>query len=191
MTDCRRKVIEAGCELVAKRHEIAGFGSFIASIIPLSLQVFRMQKVRCGILCGIALLAGLAGCGRSDAELAAVAGRVTFDGQPLAGARVMFQPETTGSPSYGATDGEGRYELGYKRGVTGAMIGRHVVRIQLDAAAAGSNGSTSARPKSLPARYNTQSELRAEVKAGEDNVIDLNLKSEKQPRRTPQYSGEN
>jgi len=81
----------------------------------------------------------------------------------------MFQPEATGSPSYGATDQNGSYELGYKRGVNGAMIGRHIVSIQLDSAASG--------PKSLPPRYNTQSELRREVKSGEDNVFDFDLKS--------------
>jgi hypothetical protein len=33
------------------------------------------------------------------------------------------------------------------------------------------------RPKPLPPRYNRQSELRREVKAGEDNEIDFDLTS--------------
>ena len=112
----------------------------------------------------------LVGCGRSGPELAPVSGRVTLDGQPLSGARLMFQPEATGSPSYGATDRDGLYELGYKRGVNGAMIGWHIVRIQLDSEASG--------PKSLLSRYNSQSELRREVKPGENNVFDFQLTSE-------------
>ena len=50
------------------------------------------------------------------------------------------------------------------------MIGWHIIRIQLDSGASG--------PKSLPPRYNTESTLREEVKAGEDNVFDFELKSD-------------
>ena len=122
-------------------------------------------------------LAMLAGCDRSGPELAPVSGRVTLDGQPISGARLTFQPEGRGSPSSGSTDRDGRYELGYKRGVKGAMIGSHLVRIQLDTEASGPNGTTNQRPKSLPARYNTKSELRREIKPDENNVFDFELSS--------------
>jgi hypothetical protein len=115
----------------------------------------------------------LSGCSGSGPEVAPVSGRVTLDGAPLAGARIRFQPEASGgSPSYGTADQDGNYVLGYKRGQPGALIGWHVIRIER-----GGHGESDdkSRPKALPARYNTASELREEVKAGEDNVIDFAL----------------
>jgi hypothetical protein len=89
---------------------------------------------------------------------------------------VMFQPEDKGSPSYGATDQDGRYELGYNRTRQGAMIGRHSVRIQVDEVIMGPNGQPIKREKLVPLRYNSNSELRCDVKSG-DNVIDFDLTS--------------
>jgi hypothetical protein len=126
--------------------------------------------VLAAILCGAPQL----GCNRSGSELAPVTGRVTLDGKPLAGARLRFQPEATGgSPSYGTADKDGRYELGYKRGMAGALLGWHVVRIE--AGSTEGEGGANA-PRALPARYNEQTELRREVKAGE-NQIDFELES--------------
>jgi hypothetical protein len=126
-----------------------------------------------------ALLVAISGCGNGTGrELAPVAGQVTLDGEPLRGAQIMFQPQATGgSPSYGATDQDGRYELGFKRGVKGAMIGSHSVRIDMSREVAGPNGKVT-RPKPLPPRYNVKTELRAEVKSEEDNAIDFELTSD-------------
>jgi hypothetical protein len=113
------------------------------------------------------------GCDGSGSHIEPVSGRVTLDSEPLPGARLMFQPDAAGgSPSYGTADQEGRYELGYKRGVRGAHVGMHSVTIQ---AGADADGST---PRTLPARYNTQTELRREVKSGVENTIDFELKSD-------------
>lgn len=118
----------------------------------------------------------LAGCAKSGPELAPVGGRVTLDGQPMLAARLVFQPEANGSPSYGSTDRDGRYELGYKRGQKGAKIGWHTVRITSDLPrAAGGKISPS---QVLPARYNEQSELRREVKSDDENRFDFKLTSE-------------
>jgi hypothetical protein len=93
---------------------------------------------------------------------------LTLDGQPIVGARLRFQPEAVGgSPSYGSTAPDGRYELGYKRGQKGALIGWHAVRIESGADLA------------LPARYNVQSELRREVKPDEENEFNFELTSDK------------
>ena len=114
----------------------------------------------------------LSGCGGSGPEVAPVSGRVTLDGAPMAGSRIKFQPEAGGgSPSYGTADQDGRYVLGYKRGQPGALIGSHTVSIERGAR----DDADKSKPQPLPARYNTASELRKEVKAGEDNVIDLEL----------------
>lgn len=122
----------------------------------------------------LTLLAGLlSGCGSSGADVAPVSGRVTLDGAPMAGARIRFQPEAGGgSPSYGAADADGNYVLGYNRNQSGALIGWHTVSIER-----GGHGDSpsNSKPQPLPARYNTASELREEVKAGEDNVVDFEL----------------
>jgi len=120
----------------------------------------------CG--CGAMLALAVVGCSGSGQELAPVSGRITLDGKPLAGARIRFQPDRTGgSPSYGAADSSGNYELGFKRGQKGAMIGSHVVSI---------TAGEGVRP--LPQRYNLQSELRAEVRPDVQNQFDFKLNSQ-------------
>ena len=66
----------------------------------------------------------------------------------------------------------GNYVLGYKRGQPGALIGWHTVSIERGGHDDPANKS---KPQPLPARYNTASELRKEVKDGEDNVVDFEL----------------
>ena len=111
----------------------------------------------------------LCGCGGEGAEVAPVTGRITLDGRPLAGARIRFQPERSGSPSYGTANAQGRYELGYKRGQPGALIGWHAVQIE--------RGGQDPKLRELPARYNVQSELRREVKGDGENAFDFELTS--------------
>ncbi len=73
-------------------------------------------------------------------ELGDVSGVVTLDGQPLAGAIVVFRPTKNEFPinegrsirvrsSKGMTDTEGRYFLAYDEDVAGAVVGEHVVQI--------------------------------------------------------------
>jgi hypothetical protein len=91
---------------------------------------------------------------------------------------VLFQPDNMKSPSYGFTDKDGRYELGYKRGTTGALPGWHTVSIEMDTEIVGPNGKQIKRRQLIPRRYYIQSELRREVKADEQNEIDFELTSE-------------
>ena len=75
------------------------------------------------------LLLVAAGCGQSGPEVAPVKGRVTLDGRPLEMVDVVFQPTNGDPPSTSRTDADGQYELLYKRGLMGARIGEHTVRI--------------------------------------------------------------
>lgn len=146
-----------------------------SSMLRVSLGDKHLQAAparRAGLL---ALTALLSGCGGSGVEVAPVTGRVTLDGAPLAGARVRFQPEASGgSPSYGAADSDGNYVLAYKRDQPGALIGWHTVSVERGGHDDSANKS---KPQALPPRYNTASELRKEVKQGEDNIIHLELKT--------------
>jgi hypothetical protein len=140
-----------------------------------------------------ALFLGLSGCGAASdqPELGQVKGTVTLDGKPLSGMAVVFQPDN-GRPAHGRTDAEGKYELTYIRDVKGTKIGHNRVEIGPsegeeeeeedsiemegdEATPAAQQPAASGKPK-IPARYNTRSELEADVKPGE-NTIDFQLKS--------------
>jgi hypothetical protein len=121
----------------------------------------------------------LAGCGKSGPQLAPVRGLVTLDGQPVFEAQLIFQPdEGQGSPSYGVTDKDGQYEVGYKRDQKGALVGWHTVSITMDWQIVGPDGGYIRRAQAIPPRYNTQSELRREVERGKENVFEFELKSD-------------
>jgi len=104
-------------------------------------------------------------------EIAPVAGRVTMDGQPLAGVSVVFESERS-VLSFGNTDADGRYKLSYIRSAKGAGLGNNTVRISTP-----TMGPTSPLHKdSIPSIYNTQSTLAADVVKGR-NVFDFALES--------------
>lgn len=76
------------------------------------------------------------GCGRNGLEpdydklgLVEVSGRVTLDGQPLAGVQVVFE-ESQFIYSYGDTDQEGRYQLMFDSRKSGIMPGKKTVRFR-------------------------------------------------------------
>ena len=112
-----------------------------------------------GLLCG--------GCRKSGPELAPVSGRVTLSGKPLENADVVFQPDNGKPPAIGRTDAEGRYELAYKRGVMGGPIGQNTVQIRV-------SRELVHKPPRIAARFNSQSELRRDVKAGQ-NEFDFDV----------------
>jgi hypothetical protein len=106
----------------------------------------------------------LAGCGQGTRPaLGTVHGKVTLDGRPLAGAGVVFMPEGKGRDSMGVTDAQGNYTLNYIRESQGAAVGWHAVRIT-------AGDPLSGKPEPVPARYNVTTELRREVKAGENEI---------------------
>jgi hypothetical protein len=85
----------------------------------------------------LAGLGALAGCGSEGFVLAPVAGRVTVDGQPVAGLRIAFEPvgsasrPAPGPESIGVTDDEGRFTLATlsESPRRGAVVGKCRVRI--------------------------------------------------------------
>ena len=130
----------------------------------------------------------LAGCGGSGEKLAPVRGTVTLDGSPLADALVEFELEPgenvyerkSGSSSRGRTDANGRYTLQYTHEKEGALIGKHVVRITTRSMTVDAEGKEVSVPERLPPRFNTASELTAEVESG-SNQIDFPLELQASP----------
>jgi hypothetical protein len=124
----------------------------------------------------------LGGCGGKTHDLAKVSGTVTLDNQPLAEARVVFQPIGTGKGnpgpgSSGVTDANGRYSLRAATDAVGAVVGSHRVSITLGTGTTNPDSDQPAKPtrRQLPARYNTNTELTCEVPAGGTDKADFAL----------------
>ena len=111
---------------------------------------------------------------------AKVSGTVRLDGQPLPRGTVQFMPDdsqgTKGATGVGEIDETGHYEI-TTAGEKGAIVGFHKVGVVAEEEYDPS--MTSFAPSLIPLRYNDplSSGLVFEVKAGEDNVIDLKLTS--------------
>lgn len=123
----------------------------------------------------ICLMSASCSSGPSDQpELGEVTGVVTLDGKPLEGVLVQYTPEE-GRGSQSMTDSEGRYELMYVYPTPGAKLGKHTVSIKTPS----EDDSDPEAPEVkevVPERYRIDSELTADVKAG-DNQFDFELKS--------------
>lgn len=115
----------------------------------------------------------LAGCtGGSDLpKTGAVTGTVTLDGQPAAKCSVTFESDS-GQVAFGQTDDAGRYELQFRDGVRGAVVGSNKVRIETTLEAPAPAGYKDP----IPAKYNTQTTLQVNVQAGE-NTHNFDLES--------------
>ena len=118
---------------------------------------------------GCGLLIGCAAKPTGMPDVAPVTGTVTLNGEPLARASVVFQSES-GHSAMGTTDSTGSYQLTAPGNQKGAVIGLNKVKInsQLDAPP----GPNWKDP--IPARYNSASELSAQVNPG-TNSFDFAL----------------
>jgi hypothetical protein len=76
------------------------------------------------------LLAAVAtGCGSDGPQLTPVEGVVTLDGQPLAGASVLFQPDAGGRPAIGLSDSQGKFVMTTFEEGDGAQVGMNKVSV--------------------------------------------------------------
>jgi hypothetical protein len=141
--------------------------------------------MRARFLFGVALVLAL-GCG-SGRKFAPVSGKVTMNGQPLAGATVSFQPiAPEGSVdvapgSAGKTNDKGEYTLKAADGKSnGAWVGKHRVRIS---ALQEQTGTGDERPPrggwpqqdKVPRKYNDESKETYDVPAGGTDKADFAL----------------
>lgn len=143
------------------------------------MQAFQLLPRAATFALGLALFAG---CGGNTAD---VSGTVTLDGEPLADASIIFTPQSDeegggGRPAVAVTDSQGRYELVYGRGVTGAVPGTYLVEIRTYREPnedAETPEQQQGAPEKVPAKYNANSQLIETVDAG-GSVIDFDLDSE-------------
>jgi hypothetical protein len=120
----------------------------------------------------------------SDLGLVEVTGKVTLDGQPLAGVTVRFE----GPPSRfadGKTDSGGNFQLMYDSTKPGCTPGEKVVRItsgapgeetEEGAPVEGPDGKVAPQVQTIPAAYNTTSQLKADVSSS-NKYFTFDLKS--------------
>jgi hypothetical protein len=139
------------------------------------MNLHRAALAFAGAILGLA-----AGCGGPDdmPDIATVKGKVTLQGKPLVMAKVIFAPIGGGQSSEGVTSASGEYELRYRTDMPGAKVGKHKVTITTFQAPEFTDQlkPIGGRPELVPPQYSKNSTLEKEVKAGEDNVIDLDLK---------------
>jgi hypothetical protein len=121
-------------------------------------------------LCVLAVLPAVAmfnGCGAS--ERLGVEGTVTLDGTPLAKGYITFRPQPgTASPSAGANITDGKFSVARKGGlmpgkfrveITASRVTNRMVRSRL------TGKMRPAEEQYIPAKYNSESKLEAEVGA--------------------------
>jgi hypothetical protein len=137
---------------------------------------------------GCLLLAS--GCEKNAFPIAPASGRVIFNGKPLAGAHLLFQPVPAagqieaGPESVGETDAEGRFTLTtIEPESKGATVGKHRVSVTIQEeenrfGGGGEDGAT-AEPANytLPQRYRLGTELVVEIPPDGTDQLELALTS--------------
>lgn len=121
-------------------------------------------------------------------ELGAVKGTVTINGKPAPDLIVSFEPQAKGGKggsivgvtSTGKTDAQGNYELQYQgtggKVEKGAAVGQHIVRIEGGGGVGPAGGAEAVAVTNVPAKYNKESTLKADVVAGENPPKNFELK---------------
>ncbi|NQT37401.1 MAG: carboxypeptidase regulatory-like domain-containing protein [Planctomycetes bacterium] len=134
-----------------------------------------------GLLLGACCLPLLAGCGQGNPlEREAVSGAVTLDEKPLSRGNIEFAPIETGGVSSGTAISDGRYQI---ERIKGLPPGKYRVRIF---AAQENTAPPTPEEAALPAvhrpgveqvapRFNTASELDAEITAGGKNECNFDV----------------
>jgi hypothetical protein len=134
------------------------------------------MKFRSIVVAGLSTLA-FAGCGPGTAP---VNGTITYKGQPVADAIVIFTPSSGGTNAKiarGMTDAQGKFTLGTDEPGDGAVPGEYTVSLTPNLPEPAEGDYSAAPPPPFPARYTnaTGSDLKAKVKAG-SNDFPLELK---------------
>jgi hypothetical protein len=114
----------------------------------------------------------LSGCDSDGIATYPVSGSVTFDGQPVAAGEIIFRAADGTQASYAAKIHDGRYELDSTAGAKRVEITAHR---SVETPPSPSGEGTINHQMYIPARYNEQSELTAEVSAQGANDFEFAL----------------
>ncbi len=131
-----------------------------------------------------ALALALGGCGAATDNLPreAVSGKVAFEGEPISKGAILFRtsPGSGETMEVGSLIRDGEYEIAQAEG---PVPGKYVVMITEEPERASDDKEApGTRPKVKPSRvtakYNTRTKLSAEVKQGEANTFNFDLKKD-------------
>jgi hypothetical protein len=137
----------------------------------------RQQQRRYTVFFAAVALVFVSGCGGETIERATVSGNVTLDGKPMPSGQIRFIPTSeTGGPIWSAWIKDGKYTTA---GTKGTPVGE--LRIEIDAfrtpasykglpPAAEGEEAMIPQEQFLPAKYNTQSELKMTIPPGSGSV---------------------
>ena len=126
-----------------------------------------------GLAAALPVLLAVNGCGFGDGKVL-VTGMVTFDGNPMPDGYVIFTPEGGGTP-VASPIRDGKFEFS-------ATPGNHRVEIEASRFVGPKNPimGLQAREQYVPARYNSASTLRQEVKPQGTNAFVFSLSSKEE-----------
>ena len=129
-----------------------------------------------------ALLAGvtavfLVGCSPAGIKLDPVSGTVTFDGEPVSDGRIQFRAVEGDQRAFGGKIEQGRYEVETAPGkMTVEITASRIVPGKFDESNPGEK--TPVGEMYIPARYNSATELTAEIPSGGVKGLDFALTSQ-------------
>jgi hypothetical protein len=143
---------------------------------------YRSRAFRVAALVTLPVLFTVVGCGKGDyPEMAKVSGTVTYKGKPVPNMMVNFMP-TAGRPSWGKTDGTGRYEMIYDEDYKGVKMGHHKVYITPPASTI-DGGTSKASKKALAVAANLTQEEMLDIRSkyGSEEVTKYQVDVKKDP----------
>ena len=103
-------------------------------------------------------------------------GKVTLDGQPLQEGTIAFDPTDGATATAGGNITNGQYSVPLDSGPKIVRIEATKVISSTKDPASSTGALIEVRESIIPTKYNQQSELKADVKSGE-NTFDFDLKS--------------
>ena len=145
------------------------------------VSIMRHRSVL--LMAAILLLSTFVACNRGKhLDLQEVSGSVSLDSQPLGNGTIQFSPLDKDGLASGSAIVEGKYRIPREKGLP---PGKYTVRVSAaDPSSAvprpsGHGPGSEAPPlkERVPEKYNSRSELRAEVKSGGGNSLDFSLSS--------------
>ena len=136
----------------------------------------------------IAVLAAFGGCGEvDDVPREPISGTVNLDGQPLKSGTIQFQPlAAAAGVASGGPVVDGRFDVAQADGpgpgtykvliFSQGTVPKEPIELNNNEMPGAIQAKPAPRTGEIPIRYNFQSELKAEVKAGGPNAYTFDLK---------------
>ena len=155
--------------------------------------MYSILRSRIHLTCAFGLILGsIAGCGSTSDKWTAgrqpvypVSGKVTYKGEVVAGANVLFFSEGKNLTARAMTDEDGQYELTTYEPRDGAVVGEHAVSIRktvkepvqraLDDDSDSTSGQTSRLKDLLPRVYASSGTTTLKANVAEGGSADMNF----------------